>query len=374
MSREELEFLVSRHFTHALTYEDENLVEFLVDPLPGLTDDEAFSEVYNALVPKGYSVVLFSSKGMRFLRVSKRASTPRETFNRFMIMLFATVASVAVTGYFTLSNYNATVSALNRSFGAGVPYIDPILGTAAFVAGVMTPLMGHELSHYIASRRAGVPVTYPLPIPAPIVSPVGTFGAFIRSYHPPKDVKSLALVGISGPLAGVLLSIVLYIFSYISSPTIPVEVAQAALEADLIRELGVVPSLTLLIDQLLKVEGVVLLSPIALAAWFLLLVHFANLMPIGQLDGGHVMRSLTNVRAHSILSMTVITVSIITSIIVPNLIWLGIFAVIALLISGRGPHYGAANTLSKLSGRDKVLYGTTYLILLFLTLPLPVVV
>lgn len=370
MSSEGLESLISRYFTHTLTHEDENLVEYMVDPLPDLTVDEAFSGVYDALVPRGHSVILFSSKGMNFLRISKKVVTPKNTLSRFALMLLITVASVAITGYFTMANYNLTVSALNESFNVNVPYIDPIVGTIVFVAGVMIPLMGHELSHYVASRHAGVPVTYPLPIPAPIISPVGTFGAFIRSYHPPKDLKSLALVGISGPLAGVLLSVVLYVLSYVNSPTIPAEVAQAALKADLIRELGVVPSLTLLIDRLLGVEGVVLLSPIALAAWFLLLVHFANLMPIGQLDGGHVVRSLTNVKAHSVLSTVVIAVSIITSIIVPNLIWLGVFAIIALLISGRGPHYGAANMLSKLSVRDKAVFGAVYMVLLLLTLPI----
>lgn len=370
MSINELEFLISRYFVHTLTYEDENLLEYLVDPLSGLTLDEAFSGVYNALVPRGHSVILFSNKGMNFVRVSKKAITPKNTLSRFALMLLVTIASVAITGYFTMTNYNLTVSALNESFGVDVPYIDPVVGTVAFVAGVLIPLMGHELSHYIASRHAGVPVTYPLPIPAPIISPVGTFGAFIRSYHPPKDLKSLALVGISGPLAGVLLSTALYVFSYANSPTIPAGVAQAALEADLIRELSVVPSLTLLIDRLLGVKDVVLLSPIALAAWFLLLVHFANLMPIGQLDGGHVLRALTNVKVHSVLSTLVIAASIVMSIIMPNLIWLGVFAIIALLISGRGPHYGAANMLSRLSVRDKVLFGVTYVVLLLLTLPM----
>lgn len=370
MSKEEIETHISRYFTATLTHEDENVSEYLVEPLPGLTPNEAFSEVYNALVPRGYSVFLFRSKDMNFLRVTKRTVAPKNTARQFIIMLVATLASVAATGYVALLNYNSVVLALNESFNVGIPIINPLLGTLMFVASVMTPLMGHELGHYAISKRAGVPVTYPLPIPAPLISPVGTFGAFIRSYHPPKDVRGLMLVGISGPLTGVLLSTILYVVSYITSPVLPVNVAQAALKENLITEISVVPSLTLLIDQLLNVRGVVLLSPMATSAWFLLLIHFANLLPIGQLDGGHVLRSLTNVRVHSLFSLFIILTSIFISILTPSLMWLGIFAVIAWVISGRGPHYGAANMISSLSMRDKAFFSFLYVLLILITFPM----
>ncbi|MFN3268597.1 MAG: site-2 protease family protein, partial [Zestosphaera sp.] len=209
----------------------------------------------------------------------------------------------------------------------------------------------------------------PLPIPAPLVSPVGTFGAFIRSHHPPKDLKRLALVGISGPLAGVTLSVTLYVFSYLSSPRISQDIALSALEARLIREIRVVPLITLFIDRLIEVKEVVLLSPITMAAWFLLLVHFANLLPVGQLDGGHVVRSLTNIKAHSMLSHVIIVASILVSFIQPNLLWLGVFSVLAWLISGRSPHYGVANLNSRLGMKDKWFFSFLYTLLLLLTLP-----
>lgn len=365
MSSGELEYLISRYFTYTLTHEDENVLEFLVEALPGLDLNDAFSKVYDELVPRGYSVIMFSSKGMNFLRVSKKPATFKKPSSQFLILFLVTAASVAVTGYFTITNYNSIAEELNGRFGVGIPLIEPLVGTLSFLVGVLAPLMCHELGHYVVSRRAGIPVTYPLPIPAPLISPVGTFGAFIRSHHPPKDMRGLALVGISGPLAGVTLSAILYVFSYLTSPRIPQYVAQKALEAGLISELRVVPLLTLLIEP----REVVLLSPIAMAAWFLLLVHFANLLPIGQLDGGHVMRSLTNIRVHSTLSHVIIAVSIVISFIQPNLLWLGVFSVLAWLISGRAPHYGVANLNSRLEVRDKALFSSLYALLLLLTLP-----
>ena len=369
MSNVELENLISRYFLLTLTHEDENVLEYLVEVLPGLTLDEAFSKVYDELVPRGYSVIMFSSKGMNFLRVSKKAIRFKKPLTQFLILFLITVASVAVTGYFTIITYNSVAEELNRRFSAGVPLTEPFIGVLSFLVGVLAPLMCHELGHYVVSKRAGIPVSYPLPIPAPLISPVGTFGAFIRSHHPPKDLKRLALVGISGPLAGVSLSLVLYVVSYLTSPRISQDIALKALEANLISELRVVPSITLLVDKLVGVKEIILLSPVAMASWFLLLIHFANLLPIGQLDGGHVARSLTSVKTHSILSYVVIAVSIFISFIQSSLLWLGIFSVLAWFISGRAPHYGVANLNSRLELKDKWFFSFLYISLLILTLP-----
>lgn len=369
MSKEELESLISRYFTYTPTHEDENVLEYLVDVLPGLNLDEAFSRVYDELVPRGYSVIMFSSKGMYFIRVSKKPVELKKPITQFLALFLVTVVSVAVTGYLTISNYNSVAGELNSRFSAGVPLIEPFVGTLSFLVGVLAPLMCHELGHYLVSRRAGIPVTYPLPIPAPLISPVGTFGAFIRSHHPPKDLKRLALVGVSGPLAGVTLSATLYVFFYLTSPRIPQEIAVSALKAGLISEIRVVPLITLFVNELIKTGDVVLLSPVAMAAWFLLIVHFANLLPVGQLDGGHIVRSLTSVKTHSILSHAVIVVSIVVSFVQPNLLWLGVFSVVAWLISGRGPHYGVSNLNSKLEFKDKWFFSFLYVFLLLLTLP-----
>jgi len=121
MSSGELEYLISRYFTCTLTHEDENVLEFLVEALPGLDLNNAFSKVYDELVPRGYSVIMFSSKGMNFLRVSKKPTTFKKPSSRFLILFLVTVASVAVTGYFTITNYNSIAEELNKRFSAGIP-------------------------------------------------------------------------------------------------------------------------------------------------------------------------------------------------------------------------------------------------------------
>ncbi|MFN3268592.1 MAG: hypothetical protein ACK416_04970, partial [Zestosphaera sp.] len=139
MSSEELEGLISRYFTYTPTHEDENILEYLVEALPGLTLDEAFSRVYDELVPRGYSIMMFSSKGMNFLRVSRKVVKLKKPLKQFLFLFLVTVASVALTGYFTIIDYNTLAEELNNRFSAGVPSIDPYIGTISFLVGVLAP-------------------------------------------------------------------------------------------------------------------------------------------------------------------------------------------------------------------------------------------
>jgi membrane-associated protease RseP (regulator of RpoE activity) len=125
-------------------------------------------------------------------------------------------------------------------------------------------------------------------------------------------------------------------------------------------------------------SSVVLLNPAAYASMIMLLIHFVNLLPIGQLDGGHVVRAVTSIRFHSLVSVTVASLLILYSLVSivylrGSMVWLGIFALLALLISGFKPHIGSANMLdsSSISKDVKVRYIMIYLALLTLSIPLP---
>ncbi|MDP3029198.1 MAG: site-2 protease family protein, partial [Deltaproteobacteria bacterium] len=143
-------------------------------------------------------------------------------------------------------------------------------------------LIAHEMSHYFVSRYHGVRVTLPFFIPAPSV--IGTFGAFIRIKSPMEDRRVLLDIGLSGPLGGAVVAIpVLYIGLKMSTIQI------------MLKPTGVELGSSILLDQMVRFTlgklpdyYQVVLHPVAFAGWIGLLVTSLNLIPIGQLDGGHI--------------------------------------------------------------------------------------
>jgi len=352
-------------------------VEYLVDPKPGVDVEEGFSRVYDEAVRLGYYVILTKTGSTLVLRALLNPSGLRERRRTLAVTLFiATVVSVSVTGYIQTVAYNDIVYRLH-SLGVNVPPFNPVMGALVFTAAVLIPILAHELGHFLIARRTSTPATFPLPIPAPIISPLGTFGAIIQMRHLPKRLRDLAYLGIAGPLTGVILAIVFFTISYVTSPAISLSSASVAVKHGLLAPVQIVPLSTLAVSFMVahltaSGEKVIIMNPAAYAAFLILLIHFANLLPIGQLDGGHVFRSLTNVKVHRAFSLISTLLLVLASFIVYQLSWLGFFAILAFMLTGLRPHYGSANMLSKLKRRDKFLVGLTYVVLLALTTPIPV--
>ncbi len=352
-------------------------VEYLVDPKSGVDLEEGFSRVYDKAVELGYYVILTKTGSTLVLRAILNPRGLKDRKKAMATVLFiATIFSVGVTGYIQTIAYNSVVHRLH-SLGVSVPLFNPVAGALIFTAAVLIPILAHELGHFLVARRTSTPASFPLPIPAPVISPLGTFGAIIQMRHLPKRMRDLAYLGIAGPLVGVTLAVIFFAVSYVTSPAISLSSARVAMKHGLLAPVQIVPLATLVISFAVSHltafgEKVVIMNPAAYAAFLILLIHFANLLPIGQLDGGHVFRSLTNVKVHRIFSL-ISTLSLVSmSFVAYQLSWLGFFAVIAFMLTGLRPHYGSANTLSKLEKHDKLLIGLTYVVLLILTVPIPV--
>ena len=148
----------------------------------------------------------------------------------------------------------------------------------------------HEMGHYLVSRRHHLDVTLPYFIPAPpIPFIIGTFGAFIRIRSPIKDKRALLDVGCAGPLTGVLVSIpVIFIGLKLSAVT----VMGGGGETLTLGEPLLFKLLSWLALGSMTPEQNVILHPVAFAGWIGLLVTALNLIPVGQLDGGHVAYAL----------------------------------------------------------------------------------
>jgi membrane-associated protease RseP (regulator of RpoE activity) len=157
-----------------------------------------------------------------------------------------------------------------------------------FAATLMGILTCHEFGHYIAGRRRGVDVSLPYFIPMPPVLTFGTLGAVIRMRKPIEQRDALFDVGAAGPVAGLVVAIPLLVIGLSLSEIGPLK------PDDMIEGNSVLYALLkyAVFGRWLPANGVdVQLHPMASAAWVGLLVTMINLMPIGQLDGGHIARA-----------------------------------------------------------------------------------
>jgi membrane-associated protease RseP (regulator of RpoE activity) len=151
-------------------------------------------------------------------------------------------------------------------------------------------LGAHEMGHYLVSRRHRLDVTLPYFIPAPpIPFIIGTFGAFIRIRSPLKDKRALLDVGCAGPLTGVLVSIPVILVGLKLSTVTVIGGGRGGL---ILGEPLMFKLLSWLALGHLTPEENVILHPVAFAGWIGFLVTALNLLPVGQLDGGHVAYAL----------------------------------------------------------------------------------
>ena len=167
-----------------------------------------------------------------------------------------------------------------ESFKHGLPYSITLL----------TILLTHEFGHYFAARKFGVKSTLPYFIPFPSI--IGTMGAIIRTRSPIKDRRALFYIGAMGPLPGFIVSLIAVIIGINLSEIEPLPI---------IPENAIIPIFgdSLLFAFIVKLTHGnipaghdIFLSQYAWAGWIGLLITSLNLMPVGQLDGGHIMYAL----------------------------------------------------------------------------------
>jgi membrane-associated protease RseP (regulator of RpoE activity) len=172
----------------------------------------------------------------------------------------------------------------------GALFLQSLAGGMLFSFTLLTILGAHEMGHYIACRWYGVRATLPYFIPAPIG--IGTFGAFIKIKSPIPTRRALFDIGIAGPLAG-------FVFA-LPAALIALHFAQSA-PAGATTDGAMSfhdPLLFILAAKLLGVPRDIVVNPVWFAAWVGMLVTSLNLLPVGQLDGGHVTYSLFGPRGH----------------------------------------------------------------------------
>ena len=235
-----------------------------------------------------------------------------------------------------------------------------------FALSVMVILGAHELGHYIAAREYGVPVTLPYFIPMPL-GPFGTLGAFISMKAPPPNRRALLTIAVAGPLSGFLLAVPILLLGLSMSPVTTLSLSD-----------GIMLEGNSLLYALLKFvtfgkflpSGAedVFLHPIAFAGWAGLLVTGLNLIPVGQLDGGHIAYSLLGKKSGYLLWPVVVCLIGLGS------IWNGWFLwVVLILLFGR-QHAVPLDDLTDLTARQRLIGWSVMALFAIVFTPFPLTV
>ena len=168
-------------------------------------------------------------------------------------------------------------------------------GRTDFLIALLTILTAHEMGHYLACRYYGVRATLPFFIPAPPLFLTGTFGAFIKMKSPIPSRRALFDIGLAGPLAGFVALLPIALGGLLTIETAPAHSGTGL----------IVFNDPLLFQILARLTGAQLAdalpNPFYMAAWIGLLVTSLNLMPVGQLDGGHGTLAVFGPRAHKLI-------------------------------------------------------------------------
>jgi membrane-associated protease RseP (regulator of RpoE activity) len=218
------------------------------------------------------------------------------------VLFFLTLITCLLAGtHFAIAyahNQAASLDTFFQTFVLAYHHPAALLAGLPFAITLMGILLAHELGHYFACRYHHIRSSYPMFIPAPTL--IGTFGAFILIRSPIRSARALFDVGASGPMVGFLLAIPAMAYGVLHAKIIP------ALASDGNAELVFgVPAVMRLISAVILPNAhaaELLLHPVGRAAWVGLFATALNLLPVGQLDGGHILRSVSP-RWHRMVSL-----------------------------------------------------------------------
>jgi membrane-associated protease RseP (regulator of RpoE activity) len=202
-------------------------------------------------------------------------------------LLLATLVTTTLAGFMIMSRPNTDLPQNLTQFVNGLPYalsLLAILGT-------------HEMGHFLATCRYRIRATLPyfIPVPPATIFPFGTFGAFIQIRSPIPNRKALFDVGIAGPLAGFIVAVPVLIWGLMHSTPIALQPTSSLLNPNSFRPTGSL-FLTVLsklaLGSELGLNEAIKLHPVAIAGCLGIIITALNLMPVGQLDGGHIVHAM----------------------------------------------------------------------------------
>ena len=352
-----------------------------------LNDDSeaAYNYLEETLKPYGILPLFRIEDTVQVIYLTPGLPKPKASNKNVNLVLFGlTLLSVLLTGAMygyegeAPEGFLATLGIILKNLAAGWPFAASMLGILA----------AHEFGHYLVGRYHKTEVTLPYFIPLPF-SLLGTMGAFIQMKSPPRNRRVLLDIGIAGPLAGLAVAIPVLLLGLHLSDVGPIE-GQGLLEGNSILYLlakfvikgkllpeplsyGGLPPLLYWLRYIftgmpIPLGGLdVQLHPVAWAGWAGLLVTAMNLIPAGQLDGGHILYVLLGKRTKKVFPFLLATVALL------GIAWNGwLLWAFLLFIFGR-VNAEPLDEITPLDTRRKIIAVLMLIIFFLVFIPVPLV-
>jgi len=271
------------------------------------------------------------------------------------ILFVIVISFVMIDGYYRTYGTNSIVEIGDPLAMAGI-YTLSLLG----ILGV------HELGHIVAAKAHKLKTTWPYFIPGLPILGIPTFGAFIQSKGLTINREILFDVAIAGPVAGLVIAVIVSIYGAYTAPIIEQAVAAELFAESRLMEWS--QGEPLLMSASLAMFGKggagyqVIMTPIMFAAWIGFLITFLNLLPAWQLDGGHMARTLLGQKMHRYATYGSMAILVLLN------YWL--MAILILIMSSRSPSASPLDDISPLSRNRKFAY-IGIVVLAVLCAPLP---
>ncbi len=274
----------------------------------------------------------------------------RESKNRPVINILLFIITFMSTTFAGASESDSII----MMFASGLPYSITLI----------TILLVHEFGHYCAARKFGVSATLPYFIPFPSI--IGTMGAVIKTRTPIPTRRALFYIGAMGPLPGFIISLAAVVVGIYLSDVKPLPVVKGDLMMPVFGDSLLFAFFVRLIHGTIPAGHDIYLSPYAWAGWIGFLITSLNLMPIGQLDGSHILYALIG-RKQKIFGWVFLA-----GLCVMSVIWQGWIVWIALtlfFLMVAHPEIPEEKPLSKM---EKVIGWSCMVILVLTFVPIPV--
>ena len=271
-------------------------------------------------------------------------------------ILFAVVVSfVMIDGYYRTAGANSIINIGDPLEMAGI-YTLSLLG----ILGI------HESGHLIAAKIHKLKTTWPYFIPGIPLFGIPTFGAFIQSRGLTINREILFDVAIAGPIAGLIIAIIVSIYGAYTAPIIDGDLAEDLFANSRLMEWNQGEPLLMTASLAMFGKGgeghEVLMTPVLFAAWIGFLITFLNLLPAWQLDGGHMARTLLGRRWHQYATYASMGILV--------LLGYWFMAMLILILSSRNPAAMPLDDISPLPNNRKLAY-IAVIVLAILCAPLP---
>jgi membrane-associated protease RseP (regulator of RpoE activity) len=379
--------IVSRVFRYDdLTLGDPNKGYFLRYRGELLRDSvEAYDQLAEALRPYDVTPLFRLEEDRQVVLLIRGVIHPRPGKTWVNLLLFAlTLLSVLFAG----ATYSYTGTVPKDTIGQVWVLVTHLWVGWPFAVSLLAILLAHEFGHYFVGRARGAAVTLPYFIPLPI-SPIGTMGAFIQMKSIPRNKRALFDLAVAGPLAGLVVAIPVLLLGLSQSSLGTVRVlpgsfaegnsllyllAKFSVFGKLLPASGNLTGLPLLYHWITYFfvgrpspvgSTDVFISPVAWAGWVGLLVTFLNLVPAGQLDGGHVIYAVFGKRVNRIVPIILVFMVLL------GFFWSGWWLWAFLIFFLGRSHAEPLDQITRLDSRRKALAVLMLVIFLLVLTPVP---